>query len=172
MEQSNDGSECAICLQPTDDADRVSQLMCGHEFHSACVIQWFQQSKHGQCPTCRRCGGHDAGKDDDLLEQTYCRNRRNYRDRCARLCKRDAEVRETRETVQEALKVVRAAESQQQELQLAFLRDPQVVETRHSVRKARRQLRHWQLVYDKLTESHLGPPPRKFAERLLNLEDA
>ena len=48
--------ECQICLMEIG-SDKVTQLACGHVFHSHCIEEWLGcQSKLGRdetCPTCR-----------------------------------------------------------------------------------------------------------------------
>lgn len=41
---------CAICLDSLDKV--VTQLPCGHQFHSSCVDYWLQAKP--KCPVCRR----------------------------------------------------------------------------------------------------------------------
>lgn len=49
---SNDTTQCAICLDNTDDNDYVRILpKCKHFFHKKCVDKWFRDND--SCPTCR-----------------------------------------------------------------------------------------------------------------------
>ena len=40
---------CSICLNPVRKTRSVTELGCGHMFHSECIEKWEQQT----CPTCR-----------------------------------------------------------------------------------------------------------------------
>ena len=42
---------CNICLDNFTDTDKIS-LLCGHQFHYSCIIQWF--NKKTECPCCRQ----------------------------------------------------------------------------------------------------------------------
>ena len=44
-------SECPICLLKIDAQSQVSSLLCGHTFHSACIVQALQWDR--RCPLCR-----------------------------------------------------------------------------------------------------------------------
>lgn len=54
--------ECSICLEGAGEADgeaateegrslRWRQLMCGHTFHEACLLEWLERGR--RCPLCR-----------------------------------------------------------------------------------------------------------------------
>ena len=51
------GSECIICHEPMDGSVTIARIPCGHSFHYACVIEWFnaqyQANNTYQCPVCR-----------------------------------------------------------------------------------------------------------------------
>lgn len=51
---SNDGGrECAICLDPINDAEHV--LPCAHAFHPWCILRaWREGARDMSCPLCRR----------------------------------------------------------------------------------------------------------------------
>ena len=59
---------CPICLQPLSDG-HGSSLVCGHVFHSACIIQALRLNR--SCPVCRQRPdteeneGEDESNDDD-----------------------------------------------------------------------------------------------------------
>jgi len=42
-------TECPICLE---DTGTMSPLLCGHEFHEACIDSWKRKGRY-TCPTCR-----------------------------------------------------------------------------------------------------------------------
>eukprot|EP00301_Raphidiophrys_heterophryoidea_P027631 c9745_g1_i2.p1 GENE.c9745_g1_i2~~c9745_g1_i2.p1 ORF type:complete len:356 (+),score=49.80 c9745_g1_i2:133-1200(+) len=42
--------DCAICLDPFDDANPSQKTTCGHKFHFQCVLQW--QERSNCCPLC------------------------------------------------------------------------------------------------------------------------
>ena len=44
--------ECAVCQEDYAGTDEKFTLLCGHEFHTGCVRQWFEVSH--RCPLCRR----------------------------------------------------------------------------------------------------------------------
>ena len=45
-------TECVICLGELGEDGPTERLVCGHQFHSACISEWLD--KDGRCPTCRR----------------------------------------------------------------------------------------------------------------------
>ena len=46
---------CIIC-QGThgDDNEQLVRLVCGHEFHELCIVQWEETRRNPVCPVCRR----------------------------------------------------------------------------------------------------------------------
>ncbi|KAK1441258.1 hypothetical protein QVD17_07102 [Tagetes erecta] len=70
---SEDETPCCVCLlrfeKARDEETRV--LGCGHEFHKACVNQWFDLC-HKTCPICRfsvEAEEVKAKKCDELTEE-------------------------------------------------------------------------------------------------------
>jgi len=78
---------CSICLDEYSPCERLSELPCGHVFHSACVCKWLTE-RSSTCPLCKtdlmpdeneeeesdyvelREGGtqtHDGDDDDDSV---------------------------------------------------------------------------------------------------------
>ena len=55
---------CPICLQPLSDG-HGSSLVCGHVFHSACIIQALRLNR--SCPVCRQLP--DTAKEDEEEEE-------------------------------------------------------------------------------------------------------
>ena len=56
---------CVVCQDALgDDSDGVSQLDCGHEFHTHCILGWFR-SQQSRCPLCARTGGAYIADEDD-----------------------------------------------------------------------------------------------------------
>jgi hypothetical protein len=51
----NDRNECVICLEPLNTF--LTTLPCGHVYHSACIIEYFQVHNIPECPLCRRIVG-------------------------------------------------------------------------------------------------------------------
>ena len=53
-DQSNESSDCPICLVELQDGVicRMLPEPCGHIFHQQCIDQWFKQST--VCPLCKR----------------------------------------------------------------------------------------------------------------------
>ena len=43
--------QCSTCLELLTPADDLTCTPCGHVFHLACVVQWFENKKN--CPQCR-----------------------------------------------------------------------------------------------------------------------
>ena len=45
---------CSICFEDIKivDENQKALLICGHEFHPACILKWFQ--KNTSCPICRQ----------------------------------------------------------------------------------------------------------------------
>jgi len=43
--------QCSTCLELLTPGDDLTSTPCGHVFHMACVIQWFETKKN--CPQCR-----------------------------------------------------------------------------------------------------------------------
>jgi hypothetical protein len=51
-------TNCAICMSGLDEEDeksavhlKITQLPCGHCFHTSCISDWIQENQ--SCPTCR-----------------------------------------------------------------------------------------------------------------------
>ncbi len=69
-----DKESCSVCLEPIkpendmDDSYNkkvLLKLLCGHIFHSVCVMKWLTEGDH-RCPVCRTsCGNHHEIKDKD-----------------------------------------------------------------------------------------------------------
>lgn len=51
-DQNTTFQTCAICLNDLEDLTPTYTLECKHQFHRACIVEWFKQ-KH-TCPYCRR----------------------------------------------------------------------------------------------------------------------
>ena len=43
--------QCSTCLELLTPGDDLTCTPCGHVFHMACVVQWFETKKN--CPQCR-----------------------------------------------------------------------------------------------------------------------
>ena len=43
--------QCSTCLELLTPGDDLTSTPCGHVFHLACVVQWFETKKN--CPQCR-----------------------------------------------------------------------------------------------------------------------
>ncbi|KAJ0262715.1 RING/U-box superfamily protein [Hirschfeldia incana] len=50
--QSEDSSQCYICLVEYEEGDTIRTLPCHHEFHRTCVDKWLKEI-HRVCPLCR-----------------------------------------------------------------------------------------------------------------------
>jgi hypothetical protein len=46
---------CAICLDVAENGTLWKDLICGHTFHTNCILTWFQTSSGNTCPVCRQC---------------------------------------------------------------------------------------------------------------------
>ena len=44
--------DCAICLEPFEDARATCELPCGHVFHTVCMLQSGLSGNY-RCPICR-----------------------------------------------------------------------------------------------------------------------
>ena len=49
-----DCNHCPICLDIMNETEPKQRaiLVCGHEFHPACILKWFE--KKTSCPSCRQ----------------------------------------------------------------------------------------------------------------------
>uniref|UniRef100_A0A8C2BVI1 TRAF-interacting protein n=1 Tax=Cyprinus carpio TaxID=7962 RepID=A0A8C2BVI1_CYPCA len=45
---------CTICSDFFDNSKDVAAIHCGHTFHYACLLQWFQSAPNKTCPQCRK----------------------------------------------------------------------------------------------------------------------
>nr|XP_020448632.1 E3 ubiquitin-protein ligase TRAIP [Monopterus albus] len=45
---------CTICSDFFDHSADVAAIHCGHTFHNACLLQWFQTAPTKTCPQCRK----------------------------------------------------------------------------------------------------------------------
>ncbi|KAI7795300.1 E3 ubiquitin-protein ligase TRAIP [Triplophysa rosa] len=45
---------CTICSDFFDNSKDVAAIHCGHTFHYACLLQWFQSAPSKTCPQCRK----------------------------------------------------------------------------------------------------------------------
>lgn len=45
---------CTICSDYFDNTKDVAAIHCGHTFHYACLLQWFQSAPSKTCPQCRK----------------------------------------------------------------------------------------------------------------------
>ena len=51
-----DSSACVICLEHFRVGDAVTwskEMKCLHVFHHDCIMQWLENPKHDDCPSCR-----------------------------------------------------------------------------------------------------------------------
>ena len=66
--------ECQICL--IEYSQNLTQLMCGHIFHSHCIEEWFgYQSNLGRnktCPTCRSIVKTEPEQKNDVCCFSFC----------------------------------------------------------------------------------------------------
>uniref|UniRef100_A0A8B9N8A5 RING-type domain-containing protein n=1 Tax=Accipiter nisus TaxID=211598 RepID=A0A8B9N8A5_9AVES len=46
-------AHCTICSDFFDNERDVAAVPCGHTFHRACLIQWFDTAPSRTCPQCR-----------------------------------------------------------------------------------------------------------------------
>ncbi|KAI3856515.1 hypothetical protein MKW92_022521 [Papaver armeniacum] len=52
VSESGESDACSICLDDFIDKEEVMLMRCGHEFHSGCLLRWFEGKS--SCPLCRR----------------------------------------------------------------------------------------------------------------------
>ena len=50
--ESDTSAVCSICLDEYKICDKISQCLCGHEFHWACLLEWMKRSR--TCPLCKQ----------------------------------------------------------------------------------------------------------------------
>ncbi|XP_026408997.1 E3 ubiquitin ligase BIG BROTHER-related-like [Papaver somniferum] len=51
VSESGNSDACSICLDDFIDKEEVMLMRCGHEFHSGCLLRWFEGKS--SCPLCR-----------------------------------------------------------------------------------------------------------------------
>ena len=44
---------CTMCLENFNTDSSVTELICGHNYHYECLINWIKNDKN-HCPMCRR----------------------------------------------------------------------------------------------------------------------
>lgn len=49
---SLDSTDCSICLHTLQSTQPLSQLPCGHQYHTSCIDPWI--SRNAVCPTCQQ----------------------------------------------------------------------------------------------------------------------
>jgi hypothetical protein len=70
---SSGAERCAVCqdaLQEAGAAAAVTQLECGHEFHTHCILGWFR-SLQSRCPLCLRTGASYVLDNDEEEESGH-----------------------------------------------------------------------------------------------------
>ena len=45
-------NQCCICLEQTSDEKDTAITVCGHNYHTSCLLKWISNSKNF-CPLCR-----------------------------------------------------------------------------------------------------------------------
>jgi hypothetical protein len=57
LDEAEVSSSCVICLEPFRVGDDVTWSKegthCLHVFHHDCILQWLENPKHNDCPSCR-----------------------------------------------------------------------------------------------------------------------
>ena len=48
---NDETATCAICLEAFKKGEKISGLLCEHEYHAACLWPWMET--HNTCPVCR-----------------------------------------------------------------------------------------------------------------------
>lgn len=49
-------TKCSICLMDFKKGEKMSNLKCGHSFHTSCIMHWLDDHSY-KCPVCRtECG--------------------------------------------------------------------------------------------------------------------
>jgi hypothetical protein len=53
---NNIPDNCSICLEEigNNNKDKKVSLICGHSYHSKCILEWYEKSNNGSCPYCRQ----------------------------------------------------------------------------------------------------------------------
>ncbi|XP_074580388.1 uncharacterized protein LOC141836762 [Curcuma longa] len=57
-ESSEDAEQCSICREEYVEGEQLSQLDCGHHFHTVCIKKWL--GIKNLCPICKSTGLEDA----------------------------------------------------------------------------------------------------------------
>ena len=53
MDNADQDTTCAICLNPVRETRQNKPIRCGHLFHSHCIEEWKRRGNQ-TCPTCRK----------------------------------------------------------------------------------------------------------------------
>ncbi|EFC43818.1 predicted protein [Naegleria gruberi] len=56
--QECDCKDCAVCQDQIKAEEEITELPCGHLYHSGCVTPWLE--RHANCPICRAEIGNDG----------------------------------------------------------------------------------------------------------------
>ena len=154
---------CAICLNPLD-MEHTSPLQCGHNFHSRCIIAWFQHSNIGSCPLCRHSGNSSDSHKITVrtIHPDYARLLRNYQGRRNRVCNRDSAMRDARDRIRLAAYELKEAVSASHSIHAHLMSDATLQNASDKVRRLRRSMQTLQAQFTSLTESHIGPAPQAF----------
>lgn len=80
MAAAEDHGSCVVCQDALLGGDDVTtQLECGHEFHTQCILGWFR-SLQARCPLCLRTGGAYVVAEDDEDEDYDLAERANWQE--------------------------------------------------------------------------------------------
>lgn len=51
LSEDGDSCECIVCMEETEEGNRLQDLPCGHGFHWSCIKNWLGNNPN--CPNCR-----------------------------------------------------------------------------------------------------------------------
>tara|TARA_Y100000385_G_C13081658_1_gene634247 strand:- start:377 stop:1276 length:900 start_codon:yes stop_codon:yes gene_type:complete len=65
----DDDNICSICRDELMFLDKKTELMCGHKFHTDCILRWI--TRNPTCPNCRNDHSEYIHKNEKKIVLTY-----------------------------------------------------------------------------------------------------
>ena len=69
MMVTDDDNTCSICRDELMFLDKKTELMCGHKFHTDCILRWI--TRNPTCPNCRNDHSEYIHKNEKKIVLTY-----------------------------------------------------------------------------------------------------